>query len=309
MSKIDRLLVETHRPKTVDEYVFTNEHTKNTVEKWITKGSIPSILLCGTPGTGKNSLAYILINALGVDPSDVKHINASRLKAAEIDDVLVPWMRKASYGKMKIVLLDEADGIGAVGQRALRHIIEEYSDNVRFIATCNYKNKIIPALHSRFQMLELDSMDDEGILNYVATVIEKENLTFSDDDDIISHIDLYSPDLRKIINSIDEHTNIDGVISAVTNTAKGEDLDAWEALWGSKDFTVDGAFELLDYVDQSNFEEFYTAMYANAYQFGDVDAQSRGIILLSEYLERAMSSANQRLHLHAFLIRIFMMEE
>lgn len=309
MSKIDKLLVEKYRPATVADYVFTNTHTRENVEKWIANGSFPNVLLCGSPGTGKNSLAYILINTLGIEPSDVKHLNASRLKASVIDDELVPWMRKAPLGRMKVVILDEADGINAAGQRALRYVIEEYSDTVRFIATCNYKNLITEALHSRFQMLELDSMDADGVIDYIINMIESENLTFDDPSDVMSHIDTYTPDLRKIINSIDQHTNLDKVVRAITSTARGEDLDAWENLWASKEFQYQTAIELIDYVDPSNFEEFYAAMYNNSYQFGDIDAQSRAIILLSEYLERAMNCANQRLHLHAFLIRAFMMED
>lgn len=307
MSKIDQLLVERTRPKSIDEYVFNDVHTEALVRKWVKAGSIPNVLIAGIQGTGKTSLAYVITNELGIDPSDIKVINASLLKTANIEDELVPWMRKASFGNMKVVFLDEADRIDPNhGQKILRHVIEEYSDHVRFIATCNFKNKITDALHSRFQMIELNSMNEEGVIDMIGGIIEKEELTFDSEEDIFSHIDAYSPDIRKILNSIDEHTSEDGVISALRNSAKGDDLEAWIDLWGAKDFNVDAAFEMIESIDQSNFEEYYQAMYMNSCQFPD---ESRGIILLSDYLDRAMRCANQRLHIHAFLIRTFLMED
>lgn len=307
MSKINKLLVEKYRPSNVDQYVFNNDVTKKLVSKWINSGEIPNILLAGTPGVGKSALAKVIINELNIEPSDVKTINASLLKTADIENELIPWMKKASFGKMKIVFLDEADRIDPNhGQKILRHVIEEYSDHVRFIATCNYKNKITPPLHSRFQMIELDSMDEDGVVNLVADILEQEELTFESEDAIFSHIDTYAPDIRKILNSIDEHTGEDKIVHPLTTSANSQDIDAWSALWNEKKFDINVALELTESIDQSNFEEFYEVMYMNASHFPD---QSRGIILLSQYLDRAMHSANQRLHLHAFLLHTFMTED
>lgn len=307
MSKIDQLLVEKYRPATIEEYVFNNKTTEALVKKWVAAGSIPNVLLAGGSGTGKSSLANIIINEIGVMPNDVKTINASLLKTADIENELIPWMRKAPLGHMKVVFLDEADRIDPNhGQKILRRVMEEYSDTVRFIATCNYKNKITAPLHSRFQMIELDSMDEEGILDLISMIIEKEEIQFDEPEDVFSHVDEYTPDVRKILNSIDEHTDIDKKLSALSSSATGEDIDEWNALWSGEDFDLDKSVALIDAIDQSNFEEFYEIMYTNSNKFPD---EAKGIILLSEYLDRAMMSANQRLHIHAFLIRAFLMEE
>ena len=308
MSKINKLLVEKYRPSTIDGYVFQSKEMEATVRKWIKQGNIPNVLLCGTAGVGKTTLARILVNELELQPSDVKEVNASLLKTADIENELIPWMKKVSFGKFKVIVLDEADRIDPNhGQKILRHVIEEFSDNVRFIATCNFANKIIAPLHSRFQTIEIDAMDYDGVLDLVVDIVEKEELSFAEPEHILGHIDAYNPDIRKILNSIDQHTGENGVIAPLSSaTGGGESLDAWEDLWKGDSFSIESAINMTDLIDQSNFEEFYHAMYMNSSKFPD---EVKGVVLLSQYLDRAQHSANQMLHLRACLYHIFLMED
>lgn len=305
-SKIKKLLVEQHRPQTMDEYVFQNKEVESKFKKWISQGEIPNLLLVGGPGQGKSAGAGVLINELGVNPSDVKTINASLLKTAQIEDELIPWMKKTSFGKFKIVLLDEADRIDPNhGQKILRHVIEEYSDHVRFIMTANFPNKIIAPLHSRVQTITFDSMDDERLVEYIVDVIDKENLTFETEDDVFSHINGYSPDIRKILNSIDEHTDEDGRIHQLVSSATGgEDLDAWEELWSHDKPDVIDLVGASQYVDQNNYEDYYRIIEENSEKLPD---EIQGVVLLSKYLDRAQRCANQQLHLRAFLYHVFVL--
>jgi DNA polymerase III delta prime subunit len=218
-------------------------------------------------------------------------------------------MKKSSMGSpFKIVFLDEADRISDAGQKMLRNVIEDYSDGVRFIATANYPNKISPALHSRFQQLEVSKMDLDDVIMRVVDVIEAEGIQFNDEIDVMSHIDHFYPDMRKILNSIDQHTDEENNLHRLSISAESQDCDAWDELWKGDpvQFSLDLAIQLASTVDQSNFEQFYETMYQNHRHFpNDVNA----LILLSQYLDRAQTSANQQLHLHAFLYHAFLVDD
>ena len=155
------LWVEKYRPDTLDGYVFTDENQRKQIEGWIKDGIIPHLLFSGNAGVGKTTLAKILINKLGVEDSDVMYANGSK-EGRKIDwvDKLIGFCQTMPFGDFKIVLIDEADYLNAQSvQPALRNLMEEYSRSVRFILTCNYKNRIIPALHSRCQGFHIEETD------------------------------------------------------------------------------------------------------------------------------------------------------
>lgn len=304
MQKIDRLLVEKYRPKTVDEYIFQNEEVEYKVRKWIKKGSIPNVMLSGTQGTGKSTLAKILINDLGVDSADVRVVNASINGIGYVRDVLEPWMKKASFGKFKIILFEEADAMSKANQKALRDITEANSDDVRWIFTCNYPKNLIGPLHSRFQHLALNSMNYDMVVNMVIDIIEKEGIKFDGDPEeiLLGHVDAHQPDVRKILNSIDEHCDENMVLHRLTNDEKGLDEAMWKELWESGNVTLEAALKLTHMIDQSNFDWFYEVIYTNSHNLPD---QAAGVVLCSQYLDRAQVSANQQLHLDAFLYNVW----
>ena len=303
-----QLLVERYRPKSLDEFVFQNEDNERKIRKWISSKEIPNILLFSGPGTGKSSLSRIIVNELEVDPSDIKYINASiESGIGFIREELTPWLKKAAFGEIKVVQLEEADRLSSDAQKALRQVTEEFSDRVRFIATANYPKKIDPALHSRFQTLQMDSMDKESILEYIAAIIEIEEIEIQEVQDIIDVVDRFAPDIRKILNTIDENVDSNNVLHASTMTSSTAGEEDWEYIWTREDKpTLEDCLVLTDYVDMNNFERFYEIMYENHVALPDV---AKGIILISKYLDRAKRCANQKLHLDACLYHIFLMED
>lgn len=197
------LWVEKYRPNSIDGYVFRDRHQRDQVESWIEEKSIPHLLFSGSAGVGKTTLAKILIEQIGVQDTDVMLANGSK-EARKIEwvDKLISFCQTMPFGDVKVVLIDEADfmNINSV-QPALRNLMEDYSNSVRFILTCNYPNKILPAIHSRCQTIHIEKTDPVEFTARVATILVEEGIEF-DLDTLDSYVKAVYPDLRKCINNI-----------------------------------------------------------------------------------------------------------
>jgi replication factor C small subunit len=196
------LFVEKYRPKTLDDIVL-NPDEKNYFYSLKEKKEIPNILFAGNPGTGKTTLSKIIANDildcqyLYINASDENGIETIRTKVIGFAST------KSLDGKLKIVLFDECDALTLDSQKALRNVIEEYSNNTRFIFTCNYLFKIIPALQSRCQIFTLVP-PLEGILNRVITILKEEKIGVpnTEKQKLVELVRSSYPDLRRIINDI-----------------------------------------------------------------------------------------------------------
>ena len=195
-----QLWTEKYRPNNIDGYVFRDEEQKAQVKTWIDEGAIPHLLFSGAPGVGKTTLAKILIKQLEIDDFDVLEINASRENSIDtIRDKITGFVQTMPFGEFKIVLLDEADYISPNGQAALRGVMETYHASSRFILTCNYPNRVIPALHSRCQGFHIEKVDRTEFTARVATVLVAENVEI-DIETLDTYVRSTYPDLRKCLN-------------------------------------------------------------------------------------------------------------
>jgi replication factor C small subunit len=201
-----QLWTELYRPSDLTGYVFKDTAQREQIESWIKEKTIPHLLFSGAPGVGKTTLAKILIKQLGIDEYDVLEINASRENSVDtIRDKITSFVQTMPFGTFKVVLLDEADYISPNGQAALRGVMETYHASARFILTCNYPNRVIPALHSRCQGFHIDRIDLTEFTARMATVLVTEEVEF-DLDTLDSYVRATYPDLRKCLNLLQSNS-------------------------------------------------------------------------------------------------------
>jgi replication factor C small subunit len=302
---IHALWVEQYRPTTVDEYVFKDPQQKKIIEGWIAEKSIPHLLLHGGPGTGKTTLARVLVNELGIQDADFMYINASRDNGVDlIRDRVTRFSSTMAWGDFKIVLLDEADYISPNGQAALRGVMEEYSSVVRFILTCNYAHKIIPAIKSRSQEFYISNQDQSDFTARVAEILITENVEID-----LETIDLYVratyPDLRKTINAVQQNvTNGKLMPPDAADSSTSDWRLQMVALFRNKKLRA--ARDLIcRNATPEDFEDMFKFLYRNLDFFGATpEQQDKAIMIIRDGMVKHVSVADPEINFSATMCEL-----
>lgn len=300
-----KLWVEAYRPQTLEEYVFHDDQQAMVVQRMINDQSIPHLLLSGVQGSGKTTLAKILVRLLHIEETDVLVVNASDENSVEImRDKIKSFVTTFAMGTFKVINLEEADYLSPNAQAVLRQLMEEYSDTTRFILTCNYENKIIPAIKSRCQQFRFSKPDRDKVTEFVANILVLEKIKFGLEQ-LDGYVAVGYPDIRKIINLLQQNS-IDGKLLPITQVE-----------------TADYKFKLLDLIETGDWvearkltcaqvsseewEDVFKFLYENLEKspsFAQRDKWEAGIVVIADHLYKHGIVADPEINAAAMFIRL-----
>jgi DNA polymerase III delta prime subunit len=299
-NKKHTLWVELYRSKIVDDYVG-NEKIKSIIQTAIEKNDIQNMILYGTPGTGKTTLAKLIVNSLNCD---YLYLNASDEKGMDVmRDKVKGFASSASFKPLKIVILDEADFIRVDSQALLRNIIETFSLNTRFILTCNYIDRIIDPLQSRCKVLEIVPPSKVEVAKHVSKVLDTEQVQYKLED-LATIVNKFYPDIRKILNTcqFSLNNNILSIDSSslVSNIYIDKVIDELKKPNSS---SLKNIRQIIADSNTENYDELYKMLYGKIDEFS-LGNEGEIIILLEEYLYHSSFRLDKEINVVACLARI-----
>jgi len=308
-----KLWWQKYRPKTIDDFIFSDESLKKVIRKYIDEKNIPHLLFYGPRGTGKTTLAHILINSI-VDEdhisSDVLYINGS--KDGGIDQIrtqITSHISTVPMGELKIVFVDEADGLSSSAQDSLRGVLEKYDGHARVIFTCNYQNRLTPELRSRFKQIRFSPPDKESIMLYCAKILTKEGVDLEDDENLqafSSIMEEYAGDLRQIVITL-ENSVYDGKIHNITidDASLEAKMDIFDKI--SQDNWMEARRIAAENFTDDELIEVYRFLYdylKDIPKFEDSERFKKGVVIISDHMFRHALHPDQEINFASCLIRL-----
>lgn len=299
------LWTEKYRPNNIEDYVFRDEAQKHQIENWVSEGALPHLLFSGAPGTGKTTLAKVLLAELGVMDLDILEINASNENSVDtIRTKITNFSSSLPFGDYKYVLLDEADYITPNGQAALRGVMETYHMSCRFILTCNYPNRVIPALHSRCQGFHIEKLDVTEFTARIATIGISEGVDL-DLDTLDTYVQANYPDLRKAINAVQQN-----VVNGILQRPQAGDQASSDWMLQAVELFKQGQYKparelIVGQARPEEYDDVYKFLYRNLQLWGDSDAkQEQAIIVIRDGMVKQPMCADPEINLSATLIEL-----
>lgn len=299
--KMKQVWCEKYRPKTVADIILTNAHEARTFAKYVEEGEFPNLLLHGGSGTGKSTMSLALIRDVQVERTDVLKVNCSDEKIDAIREKVKVFAMTMAMGKFKVVRLEEFDYLSHDAQALLRDLIETTSSNCRFIATCNYPNRLLPAIRSRFQEVALTAPLKDDVLMRSAEILELEGVEF-ELDDLEKVVESAYPDFRKVLQKLEQSSKTGVLVIASAENAADWKLGLLPLLEADN---LQGARKLVcEQATKEELVEVYRFLYGNLHRVKSLKAQDEAIILLAQYQYQHAFVADPELQIAALFIEI-----
>jgi DNA polymerase III delta prime subunit len=295
------LWVEKYRPQSLDTYIG-NEHLKSKVKVYLESGDLPHLLLYGRAGTGKTTLAKLLVNNIDCD---YLYINASDENSVDVvRDKVKNFASTLGFSEMKIIILDECDYITPNAQAALRNLMETFSKHCRFILTCNYVERIIDPIQSRCQSFQIIPPDRKQVAMHMSKILQKESVD-AKVDDIVTIVNGGYPDIRRVINAAQRQVVKEKlVIDEAMSTQNDYKLEVLEILkTQDKKNAFKNIRQLLADSKVTDFSDMFRLL------FDTVDDWGRGhvaecILVLSQYQQSDAVVVDKEINAMAMFVEI-----
>ena len=305
----DILWVEKYRPKLVDQCVLP-DNTQKVFSEIVEKGEIPNLLLTGSPGIGKTTIAKALCNQLECDWLMINGSDEGRM----IDTLRTTITNFASTvslsGGKKVLIIDEADYMNPESvQPAMRGSIEQFAQNCRFIFTCNFKNRIIPALHSRCSVVDFKIKKDDKpllaqkFLSIATGILEKESVKYKPD--VIAQLIMkHFPDFRRVLNELQKHAVGGTIDENILTQASEENLKELFVALKKKDFNTMRKW-VAENIDNDHVR-LYRQIYDSLYSKFAKPSIPQAVLTIAEYSYKAAFVADQEVNMVACLTELMM---
>jgi len=303
------LWVEKYRPHTIEECVLPDD-TKQVFRGFLEQGEIPNLLLSGSAGVGKTTIAKALCDELGADSYVINGSDEGRFLDTVRNQAktFASTVSLTSESRHKVIIVDEADNTTPDVQLLLRASIEEFQKNCRFIFTCNYKNKIIQPLHSRCSVVDFGIKKDKqklaaAFFGRVCEILTKESIKY-EEKVVAEVVTKYFPDFRRTLNELQRYSATGQIDSGILSSGNEFSIDKVVGHLRKKEFT-----NMKKWVAQNMDNEPQVIMrkiYDNLYSYFDPKSIPEAVLIISEYQYKSSFVVDQEVNLVAFMTELMM---